>query len=226
METKLDEIWIRNEVPGTCIGLALGRGCSAQNAPELDASLSEAFARAQQDPPEARVKAVRELLRHGKYKPTGRGKPASEYLSNAAKEARFPRINLLVDINNLVSLESNLPISLIDLARAGQGQADFGFSLRRGRPGESYVFNSAGQTIELEDLLLISKHPGDEPCANPVKDALSTKLSDEAQDVLAVIYAPVALISVVEAATARFGQALAEWAKARQTATAVILSGD
>ncbi len=29
-------------------------------------------------------RAVRDLLRHGGYKPTGRGKPASEYLVRAA----------------------------------------------------------------------------------------------------------------------------------------------
>ena len=33
--------------------------------------------------------AVRDMLRHGGYKPTGRGKPASEYLVRAANEDRF-----------------------------------------------------------------------------------------------------------------------------------------
>ena len=77
--------------------------------------------------------AVRNMLRVGAYKPTGRGKPASEYLLSAAKEEpeRFPRINNLVDINNLVSLESLLPISVIDLARAGS----YHFLARHGRAG-------------------------------------------------------------------------------------------
>src|SRR4051812_32854911 len=44
--------------------------------------------------------AVRALLRHGGYKPSGRGKPASEYLQAAMAEARFPSINPLVDVCN------------------------------------------------------------------------------------------------------------------------------
>src|SRR5690606_30133755 len=41
--------------------------------------------------------AVRDMLRHGGYKPTGRGKPASEYLVRAASESRLQSINLAVD---------------------------------------------------------------------------------------------------------------------------------
>ena len=41
---------------------------------------------------------VRALLRHGGYKPAGRGKPASEYLAAAVTEGRFPAINLAVDM--------------------------------------------------------------------------------------------------------------------------------
>jgi hypothetical protein len=39
-------------------------------------------------------KHVRDLLRHGGYKPTGRGKPSSEYLLGAAAEGGMPAINL------------------------------------------------------------------------------------------------------------------------------------
>src|SRR3712207_7695492 len=46
------------------------------------------------------------LLRNGGFRPSGRNKPASEYLAQAAREGRFPRINNLVDVNNLVSLRS------------------------------------------------------------------------------------------------------------------------
>src|SRR5262245_25422439 len=60
---------------------------------------------------------VRDLLRHGGFKPAGRSKPASEYLVGALAEGRFPRINALVDACNVVSLHSGLPISLVDLDR-------------------------------------------------------------------------------------------------------------
>src|SRR5262245_13146155 len=41
--------------------------------------------------------AVRQLLRHGGFKPTGRSKPASEYLLRTVGEAKLSSINLAVD---------------------------------------------------------------------------------------------------------------------------------
>ena len=64
---------------------------------------------------EAARQAVRDLLRHGGYKPTGRGKPASEYLVRAADEGVLSSINAAVDACNAVSLHSGLPISVVDL---------------------------------------------------------------------------------------------------------------
>src|SRR5271155_1948310 len=48
--------------------------------------------------------AVRDLLRHGGYKPTGRGKPSSEYLIRAVAEGALGAINAAVDACNAVSL--------------------------------------------------------------------------------------------------------------------------
>src|SRR5437667_3759505 len=79
---------------------------------------------------------VRALLRHGGFKPTGRSKPASEYLFNAARENRLTPINFAVDVCNAVSLHSGLPISVIDLDRA-KGP----FRVAIAPPGVSYVFN-------------------------------------------------------------------------------------
>src|SRR5262245_25979703 len=62
--------------------------------------------------------AVRDLLRHGGFKPTGRSKPASEYLLRAAADGQLSGINLAVDACNAVSLHSGVPISVIDLDRA------------------------------------------------------------------------------------------------------------
>src|SRR5687768_18064882 len=45
--------------------------------------------------------AVRDLLRHGGYKPTGRGKPASEYLIRAVAEGALTSINPAVDCCNV-----------------------------------------------------------------------------------------------------------------------------
>ncbi|MCX6091485.1 MAG: hypothetical protein NTX23_01255, partial [Candidatus Bipolaricaulota bacterium] len=93
---------------------------------------------------------VRSMLRHGNYKPTGRGKPASEFLLQAALRGEFPRVNGPVDANNAISLVSGLPGSIFDADLTGPR-----LFLRYGRTGESYVFNPSGQSIDLEDLVVV-----------------------------------------------------------------------
>lgn len=208
----VDGITVERAVEAVAVGLVVARGCTTAPASPglvaaLDLELAAAKARSAAGGVEAVTGPVRGMLRHGKYKPTGRGKPASEYLDRAAVEDRFPHINNLVDINNLISLRALLPISLIDLGRAGRDR----FVVRRGRAGESYVFNSAGQIIELTDLLLVARLPEDEACANPVKDSMATKLDDAARDVLAVLYAPAELRPALGVATQQMAEALATW---------------
>ena len=130
---------------------------------------------------------VRQMLRHGKYKPAGRGKPASEFLLKAAQSGLFPAINPAVDANNAISLESGLPGTILDTDRAGDQ-----LLLRRGRPGERYIFNTAGQEIDLTDLLLVARltPEGSVPCGNPVKDSMLTKIQSDTTRVVAILYAP------------------------------------
>ena len=125
--------------------------------------------------------AVRDLLRRGGYKPTGRGKPSSEDLVRAAGEGGLPRINLAVDACNAVSLHSGLPISVVDLDLARE-------PLRLALAGAdaSYVFNDSGQTIDIEGLLCLFDAAG--PCANAVKDAQRTKTRSETTRTLSVIW--------------------------------------
>lgn len=130
---------------------------------------------------------VRRMLRFGKYHASGRGKPASEFLLRAAISGSFPLINGPVDVNNAISLESGFPGSLFDAVISGPR-----LHLRRGRMGESYVFNVSGQTIDLEDLLLVCRESefGWEPCGNPVKDSMATKIRETTDAILAVLYVP------------------------------------
>lgn len=125
--------------------------------------------------------AVRDLLRHGGYKPTGRGKPSCEYLVRAAGEGKLGTINLAVDACNVVSLHSGLPISVVDLDRATA-------PLRIGiaEPGSSYVFNQGGQEIDVSGLLCLFDAEG--PCANAVKDAQRTKTTEATRRTLSVIW--------------------------------------
>ncbi len=142
---------------------------------------------------EAVRKAVRDLLRHGGYKPSGRGKPASEYLVGAASRGRLATINLLVDACNAVSLHSGLPISVVDLDRV-----DPPLSIGLAEPTASYVFNASGQEIRLGGLLCLGDRHG--PCANGVKDAQRSKTHPQTRRALTVMWAPSSLSDHAEAA--------------------------
>lgn len=126
-------------------------------------------------------KAVRDLLRHGGFKPTGRSKPASEYLAQAAEAGRLSSINPAVDIGNAVSLHSGLPISIIDLDRCEPP-----LSIAIAPAGSSYVFNASGQVIDVGGLLCLFDAQG--PCANAVKDAQRTKTDSATTRTLTIIW--------------------------------------
>jgi len=126
-------------------------------------------------------KAVRQLLRHGGYRPTGRGKPASEYLLRAAGDESLQTINLAVDTCNAVSLHSGLPISVVDLAAASTP-----FRIGIAEESSEYVFNPAGQTIRLTGLLCL--HDASGPCANGVKDSQRTKTGDGTTRTLSIVW--------------------------------------
>lgn len=129
---------------------------------------------------------VRELLRHGGYKPTGRGKPASEYLLRAVGEGALGSINAAVDACNACSLHSGLPISVVDLSLA---KAPFRIGVAG--EGNSYVFNQGGQTIDLAGLLCLFDAEG--PCANAVKDTQRTKTTPATTQVMCVVWGTKAL---------------------------------
>jgi DNA/RNA-binding domain of Phe-tRNA-synthetase-like protein len=176
---------------------------------------------------DATRKACRDVLRNGRYKPTGRGKPASEYLLRAAGEGSFPRINGLVDANNLVSLAHCVPVSLWDLDRGGAAD----YELRLGAAGESYVFNGAGQVLELHDLVCgcsLAESGASTPRVNPVKDGMATKVQDGTTRIAACIYYPLAAggRSAVEALAGELLRWVVEGSPSAAGATAACLPGE
>ncbi len=125
--------------------------------------------------------AVRNLLRHGGFKPTGRSKPASEYLIKATEQGALSPINVAVDACNVVSLHSGLPISVVDLDLVHEP-----FRVGIAPPESSYVFNQSGQTIDVGRLLCLFDVEG--PCANAVKDSQRTKTNPETCHTLTLIW--------------------------------------
>jgi DNA/RNA-binding domain of Phe-tRNA-synthetase-like protein len=180
---------------GFLAGIVVARGISVQPSPQkqqeellklVNQRKNEAF------PPDSLKLAVRNLLRAGGFKPSGRNKPASEYLAQAAKEDRFPVINNLVDINNYVSLHSGLPISLLDLDSTSEH-----LLFRCGTPGENYVFNDGGQDIDLQGLICACRADSESgrPLGNPVKDSMEGKIKTSTTSVIGVVYAPASAVS-------------------------------
>ncbi len=170
--------------------------------PALDSGLNDrlaALAGGLNEEQDAYRAEVRNVFRNGRYKPTGRGKPASEYLLRAASEDRFPRINTLVDVNNYLSVASLLPISIWDVDKATglaglETPASPRFEFRLGAVDESYVFNATGQAIDLQDLIIgaIATDSGESlPIVNAIKDCQATKTAAATRRVAAAIYAPI-----------------------------------
>jgi DNA/RNA-binding domain of Phe-tRNA-synthetase-like protein len=145
--------------------------------------------------------AVRVLLRHGGFKPAGRSKPASEYLIRAVADGALASINAAVDVCNIVSLNSGLPISVVDLAKAKPP-----FRAGIAPAGASYVFNASGQSIDLAGLLCLFDADG--PCGNAVKDAQRTKTDAGTTQTLTVIWGTNALPGRTAQAEAWYRQLL------------------
>jgi DNA/RNA-binding domain of Phe-tRNA-synthetase-like protein len=146
---------------------------------------------------------VRALLRQAGFKPTGRSKPASEYLLKAVREGLLTSINLAVDACNVVSLHSGLPISVVDLDRA---RAPFRVGVAS--PGSAFVFNASGQSIDLGGLLCLFDADG--PCANAVKDAQRTKTTAATRRTLSLIWGSRALPGRTDQTTAWYRALLQE----------------
>jgi DNA/RNA-binding domain of Phe-tRNA-synthetase-like protein len=160
------------------------RDCSpalAERAADLAAQLlAEGY-----ELPETKRRAVRDLLKLGGFSPTGRNKPAHEFLINDIQaRGSFNHINNVVDANNVISLESLLPISIFDVDKLG---ADI--TVRIGAEGESYVFNPSGQVLDVKHCIVCARAGGDgAPVGTPVKDSLETKIFPGAAHFLAVMY--------------------------------------
>jgi DNA/RNA-binding domain of Phe-tRNA-synthetase-like protein len=162
--------------------------------------------------------AVRDLLRVGGYKPTGRGKPASEYLVRAATEGTLGPINAAVDVCNAVSLHSGFPISVVDLDRASAP-----FRIAVAPEGTSYLFNASGQEIDLGGLLCVFDAEG--PCANAVRDSHRTKTRGETRATLSVVWGCVGFERRLEDAE-RWYRALLESSGATTSPVSVLAAED
>jgi DNA/RNA-binding domain of Phe-tRNA-synthetase-like protein len=208
------------------LGFVIATGLAGGPAPaELEAELGRWIERRQrplEGVDEQRRQASRDILRNGSYKPTGRGKPASEYLLRAVKEGSFPRVSGPVDANNLVSLAHLVPISVWDVELAGTRELE----VRLGRSGESYVFNPSGQVLALDDLVSgcgLYPDGASRPLVTPIKDGLATKIRPASRTIAGCIYFPLASggIDALQAATGELEHWLRACGSAPRSASGV-----
>jgi DNA/RNA-binding domain of Phe-tRNA-synthetase-like protein len=154
-------------------------------SPAISSALAREAAAPLQPGDEVRQR-IRALLKVGGFKPTGRSKPASEYLLGAAAEQPLRSINPAVDAGNAVSLHSGLPISVVDLDRVGPP-----LRVAIAGPGARFVFNPSGQLIDVAGLLCLHDDGG--PCANAVKDAQRSKTDGATRRTLSLLWGSVEL---------------------------------
>src|SRR5258707_15143079 len=170
-KTKLG--WISAQVEATASSPAL--------LAELD-NCQEAILRLPE--PRAVLESPQILATRAAYKALG--KDPARYRGSAEALLRrvisgkgLPRINAVVDIINLVSVESRLSIGLYDLAHV---QGDIVF--RAGRAGESYK-GIGKYDLNLEGLPVFCDALG--PHGSPTSDSERTMVTSETNHVLAVI---------------------------------------
>jgi DNA/RNA-binding domain of Phe-tRNA-synthetase-like protein len=184
-------------------------GPASETLRSIAAELVSQMSREDYEMPEEKRRAVRQLLRIGGFSPSGRNRPAQELIIRDLKErGEFNYINNVVDVNNVVSLESLLPISVFDVAKLGTR-----LTVRIGEPGEGYIFNQSGQWLDVKRCIVCCH--GDEagePVGSPVKDSMATKIFDDATHFCGVIYGTTEAWTVQElqATTERFANLLAE----------------
>ncbi|MBI3997468.1 MAG: hypothetical protein HY355_00440 [Armatimonadetes bacterium] len=128
------------------------------------------------------LQPARELYRGIGVDPT-KLRPSSEaLLRRVLRGDGLPKINSLVDINNLCSLEFLLPIGLHDL-----GQVAGDITLRRGGPGEGYEAIGKGW-YSVEGRLTAADDRG--PCGSPTTDSQRTMITLATRRCLMLVYAP------------------------------------
>lgn len=145
--------------------------------------------------PDHMQKGIRSLLKTTGFHPSGRSRPASEFLcKDLQNRGQFNFINNIVDINNHISLSTQLPISVLDLDKTGSD-----LCIRTGFDDESYIFNREGQTLSLKKLMVVARHGADNTAiGSPVKDSQDTKVFADTKNIVVFIYTSANITSVAE----------------------------
>ncbi len=165
-----------------CVAAAVETGATPLGLDEALRSCEEKIAKLPE--PRAVLESSAILATRAGYKALG--KDPARYRGSAEALLRrliarkgMPRINNVVDVINLVSVESRLPIGLYDLAHV-EGPIEF----RAGRAGETYK-GIGKYDLNLEELPLFADAQG--PHGSPTSDSERTMVTPATKLVLAII---------------------------------------
>jgi DNA/RNA-binding domain of Phe-tRNA-synthetase-like protein len=183
------EIRIAAELKAKCAKAVLGCVEAAvemgATPPELDEALRSCEGKIAKLPePRVVLESSAILATRAGYKALG--KDPARYRGSAEALLRrliagkgMRRINNVVDVINLVSVESRLPIGLYDLAHV-EGPIEF----RAGRAGETYK-GIGKYDLNLEELPLFADAQG--PHGSPTSDSERTMVTEATTNVLAIV---------------------------------------
>jgi DNA/RNA-binding domain of Phe-tRNA-synthetase-like protein len=178
---------LKRRCPRTALGCVTAQVITGASPEELTAELRSREEEILQLADPAAVLAAPEIrATREAYKALG--KDPARYRGSAEALLRrivagkgLPRINAVVDVINLVSVESRMPLGLYDLDKLS-GDVTF----RAGRAGETYK-GIGKYDLNLEGLPVFSDESS--PFGSPTSDSERTMVTLETRGVLAVIIA-------------------------------------
>lgn len=147
---------------------------------QMQAAAAEAAAHPAEPAARAPLAATRDLYRRlGKDPSRYRGSPEA-LLRRVRAGKELYRIHNVVDVINLVSLRTLLPIGLYDVAKLRPP-----VTLRRGEAGEAYD-GIGKEQLNLEALPVLADAAG--PFGTPTSDSRRTSVTADTREVAAVVF--------------------------------------
>lgn len=160
------------------------------------------------------TRAVRAMFRAWDMDPS-KYRPSSEALLRRVVQGKgLYRVSNVVDIGNVVSIETGWPLGCYDRARIRPPVA-----FRHGTAGERY--EGIGKRMwHLEDRPVLADPDG--PFGSPISDSTRSMITETARNVLIVIYVPAGSPSPsIESPMARLAQRLSEFVGAAAVRSAL-----
>jgi DNA/RNA-binding domain of Phe-tRNA-synthetase-like protein len=160
------------------------------------------------------TRAVRAMFRAWDMDPS-KYRPSSEALLRRVVQGKgLHRVSNVVDVGNLLSIETGWPLGCYDRARIRPPVV-----FRHGTTRERYE-GIGKRTWHLEGRPVLADPDG--PFGSPISDSTRTMITESAHDVLIIIYVPAgAPDASIEVTMARLGDRLQQFAGATVVRTAV-----